>query len=75
MAAITNDEIEQDDAGLFAYDPMRWFGKRRPAMLTDPCHISRFSKAYAILKVRCRHGAGVRFVYLACAYILGKGVS
>jgi len=50
MATRTDDEIKQDDAGFFAYDPMGCVGKRCFAMLTDPCHVRRLSKAYASLR-------------------------
>jgi hypothetical protein len=41
MATRTNDEIEQDHAEFFAYDPMWCVGKWRPAMLADPSHESK----------------------------------
>jgi hypothetical protein len=48
MATMANDEVEQDNPGLFASNPIRRIGEWRTAMLADPSHTQKLSKGYAI---------------------------
>ena len=41
-------EVQEDDAGLFAFDPIRRIDEWREAMLADPNHTRKFSKEDAI---------------------------
>jgi hypothetical protein len=45
---VTNDEVQENDAGLFAFDPIRRIDERREAMLADPNHTRKSSKDDAI---------------------------
>jgi hypothetical protein len=45
---VTNDEVQEDDTGLFAFDPIRRIDERREAMLADPNHTRKSSKDDAI---------------------------
>lgn len=46
-AVMTNDEVEQNDSRLFAFDPIRRIDEWSPAMLADPSHTLRLSKGHA----------------------------
>lgn len=48
VTTVTNDEVQEDDAGLFAFDPIRRIDEWREAMLADPNHTRKFSKEDAI---------------------------
>ena len=48
VAMVANDEIEQDNTGLFAFHPISQTGKWNAAMFTDPSHALLMSKGYAI---------------------------
>ena len=46
-AVVTNNEVEQNDSPLFAFDPIGRIDEWSPAMLADPSHTSRLSKGHA----------------------------
>src|SRR5437870_4240452 len=48
VTTVTNDEVQEDDAGLFAFDPIWRIDERREAMLADPNHTRKSSKDDAI---------------------------
>ena len=48
VTTVTNDEVQEDDAGLFAFDPIRRVDEWREAMLADPNHTRKISKEDAI---------------------------
>jgi hypothetical protein len=48
VTAVTNDEVQEYHAGLFAFDPIWRIGEWRFAMLADPNHTRKFSKQDAI---------------------------
>ena len=48
VTAVTNEEVQEDDAGLFAFDPIWRIDERREAMLADPNHTRKSSKDDAI---------------------------
>jgi hypothetical protein len=41
---VTNDEIQEDDTGLFAFDPIRRIDEWREAMLADPNHYKKIEQ-------------------------------
>jgi hypothetical protein len=45
---VTNDEVQEYHAGLFAFDPIWRIDEWRAAMLADPNHRRKFSKQDAI---------------------------
>jgi hypothetical protein len=45
---VTNDEIQEYHAGLFAFHPIWRIDEWRAAMLADPNHTRKFSKQDAI---------------------------
>ena len=44
VTTVTNDEVQEDDAGLFAFDPIGRIDEWRAAMLAGPNHTIKFSK-------------------------------
>jgi hypothetical protein len=48
VTTVTNDEIQEYHAGLFAFDPIWRIDEWRAAMLADPNHTRKFSKQDAI---------------------------
>jgi hypothetical protein len=38
MAMLANDDVKQDHAGLFTFDPIGRIAEWRAAMLADPSH-------------------------------------
>jgi len=48
IAMLANDDVKQDHAGLFTFDPIGRIEKWRAAMLADPSHIKKFSNDDAI---------------------------
>jgi hypothetical protein len=48
VTTVTNDEVQEDDAGVFAFDPIGRIDEWRAAMLADPNHRRKFSKQDAI---------------------------
>ena len=48
MAMFANDDVKQDHARLFTFDPIGRIEKRRAAMLADPSHTRKFSNDDAI---------------------------
>jgi hypothetical protein len=49
---MTNEEVQEDDAELFAFDPIRRIDEWPAAMLADPNHTTKFSKEDAIPNCR-----------------------
>jgi hypothetical protein len=43
-AVVTNDDVEQNDSRLFAFDPIGRIDEWSAAMLADPSHTSRFEQ-------------------------------
>jgi hypothetical protein len=43
MAMLANDDVKQDHAGLFTFDPIGRIDEWRAAMLADPYHARKFS--------------------------------
>ena len=48
IAMLANDDVKQDHAGLFTFDPIGRIDEWRAAMLADPSHTRKFSKEDAI---------------------------
>jgi hypothetical protein len=48
IAMLANDDVKQDHAGLFTFDPIGRIDEWHAAMLADPSHITKFSKDNAI---------------------------
>ena len=48
VTTVTNDEVQEDDAGVFAFDPIGRIDEWRAAMLADPSHTRKFSNDDAI---------------------------
>ena len=48
VTTVTNEEVQEDDAGLFAFYPIRRIDEWRAAMLADPNHTRKISKEDAI---------------------------
>ena len=46
-AVMTNNEVEQNDSRLFAFDPIGRIDEWSSAMLADPSHNRRLSKGHA----------------------------
>ena len=44
VTTVTNDEVQEYHAGLFAFDPIWRIDEWRAAMLADPNHRRKFSK-------------------------------
>ena len=49
VTTVTNKEVQEDDAGLFAFYPIRGIDEWPAAMLADPNHTRKISKEDAIL--------------------------
>jgi hypothetical protein len=49
VTTVTNKEVQEDDAGLFAFYPIRRIDEWPAAMLADPNHTRKISKEDAIL--------------------------
>jgi hypothetical protein len=45
---VTDDEVQEDDTGLFAFDPIQRIDEWREAMLANPNHYKKFRKEDAI---------------------------
>jgi len=45
---LANDDVKQDHAGVFTFDPISRIEEWRAAMLADPFHIKKFSNDDAI---------------------------
>src|SRR5215831_10568894 len=43
IAMLANDDVKQDHAGVFTFDPISRIEEWRAAMLADPSHIKKFS--------------------------------
>ncbi len=48
IAMFANDDVKQDDARLFTFDPIGRIQEWRAAMLTNPSHTRKFSNHDAI---------------------------
>jgi hypothetical protein len=48
VTTVTNDEVQEYHAGLFAFDAIRRIDEWRAAMLADPNHTRKFSKQDAV---------------------------
>jgi hypothetical protein len=48
VARLANDDVKQDHAGLFTFDPIGRIEEWRAAMLADPSHTRKFSNDDAI---------------------------
>src|SRR5215468_3410821 len=48
IAMLANDDVKQDHAGVFTFDPISRIEEWRAAMLADPSHIKKFSNDDAI---------------------------
>jgi len=48
IAMLANDDVKQDHAGVFTFDPISRIEEWRAAMLADPFHIKKFSNDDAI---------------------------
>ena len=64
IAMLANDDVKQDHAGLFTFDPVGRIDEWRAAMLADPSHTRKFSNDDAIanrLTVPFREGKYWKF--------------
>lgn len=48
VTTVTNDEVQEYHAGLFAFDAIRRIDEWRAAMSADPNHTRKFSKQDAV---------------------------
>jgi hypothetical protein len=72
-AVVTNNEVEQNDSRLFAFDPIGRIDEWSPAMLADPSHTSRLSKGHATSSSLGSFTIETRFARLQRAKVLGLG--
>jgi hypothetical protein len=71
VTTVTNDEVQEYHAGLFAFDAIQRIDEWRAAMLADPNHTRKFSKQDATEQFLSARGSivSLKEPCLGCAVI------